>query len=65
MVICPNCGEDVREAKFCQNCGEPLPETAEEIPANVVKDSMFCKNRLLRILSLLFWCIQIDLLLFD
>lgn len=44
MVICPNCGEDVREAKFCQNCGEPLPETAEEIPANVVKDSMFCKN---------------------
>ena len=30
MVICPDCGKDVKEAKFCSNCGAVLPpvETA-------------------------------------
>ena len=37
MVICPDCGKDVKDAKFCSNCGALLPkiedveETAEEV----------------------------------
>lgn len=26
MVICPDCGRDVPDAKFCKNCGSRLPE---------------------------------------
>lgn len=29
MVICPDCGKDVKEAKFCSNCGALLPEAGE------------------------------------
>ncbi|WP_407393572.1 zinc-ribbon domain-containing protein [Methanobrevibacter sp.] len=29
MVICPDCGKDVKEAKFCSNCGARLPEVGE------------------------------------
>ena len=43
MVVCPDCGKDVKDAKFCSNCGALLPkgenieinnaeEVAEEIP---------------------------------
>lgn len=44
MVICPECGEDVKEAKFCQNCGAALPEVTDDIPAEVVKNTKFCQN---------------------
>ena len=47
MVICPDCGKDVTEAKFCSNCGalltkasEVIKETKVEIPEeNEVIDS--------------------------
>lgn len=26
MVICPDCGKEVKDAKFCSNCGSRLPE---------------------------------------
>ena len=32
MVICPDCGEEVIDAKFCSNCGSPL-QKAEEVAA--------------------------------
>ena len=44
MVICPECGKDVREAKFCQNCGAKLPQPSHEISAEVVKNTKFCQN---------------------
>lgn len=41
MVVCPDCGKDVKEAKFCSNCGavlskaeevkEPVEESVEEV----------------------------------
>ena len=38
MVVCPDCGKDVKEAKFCSNCGavlskaeEPVEEVVEEV----------------------------------
>lgn len=30
MVVCPDCGKDVKDAKFCSNCGAVLPK-AEEV----------------------------------
>lgn len=30
MVICPDCGKDVTDAKFCSNCGATLKPTVEE-----------------------------------
>jgi uncharacterized membrane protein YvbJ len=45
MVICPDCGKDVTDAKFCSNCGatlkapveetSPIEETAEEFNDDV------------------------------
>ena len=33
MVICPDCGKEVTDAKFCSNCGSRLPENEKvEIP---------------------------------
>jgi uncharacterized membrane protein YvbJ len=32
VVICPDCGKEVIDAKFCSNCGSPLPK-AEEVAA--------------------------------
>ena len=33
MVICPDCGKEVTDAKFCSNCGSRLPENERvEIP---------------------------------
>ena len=29
MVICPDCGKEVPQAKFCKNCGARLPEVEE------------------------------------
>ena len=31
MVICPDCGKEVPDAKFCKNCCARLPEIEEEI----------------------------------
>lgn len=30
MVICPDCGKDVTDAKFCSNCGATLKPAVEE-----------------------------------
>lgn len=36
MVICPDCGKEVTDAKFCSNCGANLKPPAEDIvPAAV------------------------------
>ncbi|WP_407377150.1 double zinc ribbon domain-containing protein [Methanobrevibacter sp.] len=36
MVICPDCGMEVPDAKFCKNCGAQLPEVVEEdVPVEV------------------------------
>lgn len=48
MVICADCGEDVKEAKFCSNCGANLSgfegvvdEPVDEVvPEDVVEDSV-------------------------
>lgn len=29
MVICPDCGKEVKDAKFCSNCGASLPKIDE------------------------------------
>ena len=45
MVICPECGKDVKDAKFCSNCGalltksETNEEPAEEIDVQVVEEN--------------------------
>lgn len=56
MVICPDCGKDVPEAKFCKNCGAyisnvkkvtvPVAEESlsEEIEVNQKKPVKFCYN---------------------
>ncbi len=31
MVICPDCGKDVTDAKFCSNCGATLKPPVEEV----------------------------------
>ena len=31
MVICPDCGKEVKDAKFCSNCGSLLPKEDEAI----------------------------------
>lgn len=31
MVVCPDCGKDVKEAKFCSNCGALLPKVEEAV----------------------------------
>ena len=41
MVLCPECGQDVKEAKFCANCGATLPEVVE---TNTVNQNRFCPN---------------------
>ena len=38
MVICPDCGKEVKEAKFCSNCGALLPEIEEVDEAEVVEE---------------------------
>ncbi|MEE1129756.1 MAG: zinc ribbon domain-containing protein [Methanobrevibacter sp.] len=46
MVICPDCGKDVKDAKFCSNCGalltkseaEPIPDV-EEIDSTLDESS--------------------------
>ena len=44
MVICPDCGKMVPDAKFCKNCGAPLPKddgdrpVVEEVEFSVVDD---------------------------
>lgn len=41
MVVCPDCGKDVKDAKFCSNCGALLPkveDTVEEPVETVEND---------------------------
>ncbi len=38
MVICPDCGKDVTDAKFCSNCGATLKSHVEET-ADAVEDN--------------------------
>lgn len=37
MVICPDCGKEVKDAKFCSNCGATLPKAPEVIEPQEVK----------------------------
>ena len=38
MVICPDCGKDVKDAKFCSNCGALLPK-ADEVASKEIDDA--------------------------
>lgn len=40
MVVCPECGKEVKDAKFCSNCGAVLPkvEDIEEPSEEVVEE---------------------------
>ena len=40
MVICPDCGKEVPDAKFCKNCGAPLPKDEEVIPVEEVEPTV-------------------------
>ena len=40
MVICPDCGKEVPDAKFCKNCGAPLPKDEEIIPVEEVEPTV-------------------------
>ena len=35
MVVCPDCGKEVTDAKFCSNCGSRLPEATEAVSEEV------------------------------
>ena len=43
MVICPDCGKEVKDAKFCSNCGSLLPK-AEEVVSEKVEESVDVHN---------------------
>lgn len=38
MVVCPDCGKDVKDAKFCSNCGALLPKM-EEVAVEEVRET--------------------------
>jgi uncharacterized membrane protein YvbJ len=38
VVICPDCGKEVIDAKFCSNCGSPLPKDEEVAAEEEVVD---------------------------
>ena len=46
MVVCPDCGKDVKDAKFCSNCGavlskaQEIKEPVEEVDAMEVDESV-------------------------
>lgn len=43
MVVCPDCGKDVKDAKFCSNCGALLPkveEAVENVENDVVEEAV-------------------------
>ncbi len=40
MVICPDCGKEVKEAKFCSNCGSRLPEVADVVSEEKIDDAI-------------------------
>ena len=39
MVICPDCGKEVKDAKFCSNCGSLLPKV-EDVVSEEVKETV-------------------------
>ncbi len=38
MVFCPECGKEVKDAKFCSNCGSLLPKVDEPVEAPAVEE---------------------------
>ena len=44
MVICPDCGKEVPNAKFCKNCGSHLPEIKDETQVVNVEDESDIEN---------------------
>lgn len=38
MVICPDCGKEVTDAKFCSNCGATLKAPVEEVVETVEEE---------------------------
>ncbi|WP_292751393.1 zinc-ribbon domain-containing protein [Methanobrevibacter sp.] len=40
MVICPDCGKEVKDAKFCSNCGSRLPEVADAVSEEKIDDAI-------------------------
>lgn len=44
MVICPDCGREVPEDKFCKNCGAFLPKIEEAQPIEAVEDNSLQTN---------------------
>ena len=38
MVVCPDCGKDVKDAKFCSNCGALLPKM-DEVAVEEVRET--------------------------
>ena len=42
MVICPDCGKDVPESKFCKNCGAYIKDVKS--PAEPSDKFGFCSN---------------------
>lgn len=38
MVICPDCGKEVKDAKFCSNCGSILPKAEETVDVPVEEE---------------------------
>lgn len=39
MVVCPDCGKEVPDAKFCKNCGAKLPQVIEETQVVNVRET--------------------------
>ena len=39
MVVCPDCGKEVTDAKFCSNCGSLLPK-ADEVASPEVEEKV-------------------------
>lgn len=44
MVICPDCGKDVKDAKFCSNCGALLKKSEDKKTIEVEESEPEIKN---------------------
>lgn len=40
MVICPDCGKEVKDAKFCSNCGSRLPEVVDAVSEEKIDNAI-------------------------
>jgi membrane protease subunit (stomatin/prohibitin family) len=43
-VVCPSCGKNVRDGRFCPECGKPLAEVCSGCGTPVPSGSRFCNN---------------------